>query len=322
MMTHALILADVEGIAEIYNLANMEECSKMYTQEIETCVLVLLENGVDKITVCDVHDRGDQINPKIARKGMFEKGEVRLVSRVDGIPFDSKYDFAFLIGFHGMSDTPGILPHTLRFDFKEIAVVDQRSRINIPIGEVEIYTRWLGSYGIPVMLVAGDREATYEANCFNPYRQTCCIKSYFQTNHFNTISMHDKLSQSLLSSLKLEKSLCLTPDDGEILIEFHNPDITQALVDKGCCKEDDRILFSCCADLVNNLYPLVEILQELNQEMWASNVAFLQTIKTLAKPLKREDLENSEIGPLLNNNLLFIDASSREKIMSKIQSLV
>ena len=322
MSTHALILADIEGIAGIFSLGNMEECSKLYTQEIEVCISILLANGVDKITVCDVHDKGDQIDPKIEQAGYFGKGEVILVSRVDGISFDCKYDFAFLIGFHGMSNTPGILPHTLRFDFKKIEVIYPQSGIDVPIGEVEIYTRWLGSYGIPVLLVAGDREAVYEANCFNPYRQTCCIKSFFQTSNFCTATLHKKLSQSFLSSMQLNKDLCLSPDEGEILIDFHNPDITEALASKGYQRREDRILFRSCVDLVVNLYPLVEHLQQLNQEIWATNSEFLQTIRALAKPLNRDALMKSEIGQLLSKNLLFLDAASREKIMNKVQNLI
>jgi len=319
-MKHALILADIEGIAGIYDLKEMNKCSEIYTREIEVCVSTLLSNGVDAITICDVHDKGDQINPRV--KQMGNNCVVRLVSLMGGIPFDCKYDYAFLIGFHGMSGTLGILPHTLRFDFKEIAVDNPYNGMITPIGEVEIYSRWLGSLGIPVMLVTGDREAVYEANCFNPYRQTCCLKSYLQTMSFNITSLHNKLAHSIINSLKLDKNLCLSSDEGIVIADFHNPDIVDILLDRGYNKRGSKIQFNNCAELVSGLYPLVEILQQLNQETWTTNIAFLKELRDLAIPLKRQSLEQSEIGALLKKNLLFLDSASKVKIMDNIQKII
>lgn len=79
-----------------------------------------------------------------------------------------------------MNGSSGILPHTLRFNFQQISIFSDKLKSYIPIGEVEIYIRWLGSKGIPVLLVSGDREAAYEGNCFNPYRETFCVKSLFE----------------------------------------------------------------------------------------------------------------------------------------------
>ena len=317
-MNHALIIADIEGVAGVYNLEDTDECSKKYTQEIEICIAAMLANGVDKVTVCDAHDKGNLIDPKVSQLN----GNVRLVSQVNGIPFDCKYDFALLVGFHGMEGSPGILPHTLRFDFKEIVAVNPKNGLTVPVGEVEIYTRWLGSYGIPVVLVAGDREAVYEANCFNPYRQTCCIKSYYQTNHIGSDFFHSKLSKNIFYALQLDKELCLSPDDSEILIEFHNPDITKALAGIGYQEKNGRISFQCCSDLVSNLYVLAEHLKELNREIWATNVEFLQTVRTMVQPINRADLEESDVGQLLSKNLMLLDSASREAILSKLQSLI
>ena len=318
---HVLLIADIEGIFGVYDFSNMEKSSRLYTQEIEVCIKALQANGVEKITVCDAHDAGNLIDPQITNIGTLDEHEVKLVSRVDGISFDSTYDFAILVGFHGMSESRGILSHTLRYDFKEIAVINPQYSNAIPIGEVELYTRWLGSYGIPVVLVVGDREATYEANCFNPYRHTCCVKSYYQVNSFDAESLYYKLSQSIYYAMKLDKKLCISPDDSELLIEFYNADVAESLVARGYKKRGRQILFTNCAGLVNELYILIEHLKQLNQEIWETNVAFLKDVRVLAQSLKREDLEKSEVASLLEKNLLSLDQFSREKIMEKIQAL-
>jgi len=316
-MTHALIIADIEGIAGVYDLRDKEKNSRLYTQEIEVCVKSLLEGGIDKITICDAHDAGNLIDPKITRHG-----NVKLVSQVDGLLFNPKYDFAILAGFHGMSGSRGILPHTIRDNFKEVAVIEPRTGTVIPIGEVELYTRWLGSNGVPVILVTGDRESVYEANCFNPYRQTCCIKSYHQKNAYDLDVLQRKLVLSVESALQLDKELCISQDNNEIIIEFYNPDVTEALAAEGYNIKQGKVLFANCAELVKGLYPLIDRLIQLDSEIWTVNRAFLLEVRTLAQHLKKEDLYESEIGHLLNKNLLQLDTTSREKILAKIHGLI
>jgi len=220
-----------------------------------------------------------------------------------------------------MAGSLGILPHTLRFDFKEVSVVDSRRGINIPIGEVELYSRWLGSYGIPAIFVSGDRAAVYEANCFNPYRQVCCVKSCFQSELYDRALLYEKLANSVKCALKLDKELCLSKDNNEIEVEFYNLDVADALGAMGYNKRGNRLLFSSCADFVNGLYNLVNYLKQINKTTWKTNVAFLKEVRELAQSLQKEDVAESEIGLLLNNNLFFLDKISREKIISGIKTI-
>jgi len=316
-MTHALVIADIEGITGVFDLSDLNECSKLYTQEVEVYINALKEHGIDTITICDAHDAGNLINPTIT-----QCGKVELVSRVDNITFDNKYDFAILIGFHGMSGSKGILPHTIRFNFEEVSVIEPRTGELIPVGEVELYTRWLGSYGIPVILVTGDREAAYEASCFNPYRQTCCVKSYYQTKLYDLTILHCKLASSVRNALQLDRHLCLSQDDNEVSVKFHNQDTAKALAVNGYSVKQGRVLFASCAELVNGLYPLINHIMQSDKDILATNRTFLQEVRVLAKSLKREDLSESDVGQLLNKNLLYLDAISRERIIAKIHELI
>ncbi|WP_257490669.1 M55 family metallopeptidase [Anaerosalibacter massiliensis] len=320
-MVHALIIADIEGITDIYDLKNIDDCVELYTSEIQVYIKTLFENDVTKITVCDAHDEGNLISRKIITHGDFGRGDVRIVSKVENLSFDEKYDFAILAGFHGMNGSPGILPHTLRFDFKLISSFCTKLQARIPIGEVELYTRWLGAQGIPVILVTGDREAVYEANCFNPYRQTCCVKSYFQMNQIDRIHFYEKIAYCIKCSLSLNWDICLSEDSNEIAIEFNNPDVVEALGDASYNRKENSIIFDSCSELVNNLYPLIDRLNEINNANVALNSAFIKEVRKLAVSLKKEDLAKSEIGPLLYNNLLFLDSKSRDKIMKGILAM-
>lgn len=320
-MLHVLIIADFEGIIDVYDFENIDKSRELYIEEVQVYIKALLENGVDKITVCDAHDEGRLISQKITESSGADRCKIEVVSQVYGVSFDEKYDFAILVGYHGMEGSLGILPHTLRFDFKEISVVDSKYGINIPIGEVELYSRWLGSYGIPVIFVSGDRAAVYEANCFNPYRQVCCVKSCFQSGIYDRSLLYEKLANNLKCALKLDRELCLSEDNSEIEVEFHNLDVTDALGAMGYNKRGNKLLFSSCADFVNGLYDFVNYLKQINNTTWQTNVAFLKEVRELAKSLQKEDVAESEVGPLLNNNLLFMDKISREEIISGLKAI-
>lgn len=320
-MLHALIVADMEGITDVYNFDNIDSCSKLYTDEILVYVNALFENGITKITICDAHDEGSLISGVIIANECPNRDNLRLLSRVENLTFDEKYDFAILVGFHGMSGSPGILSHTLRFDFKEVLSVFDNVGAKIPIGEVEIYTRWLGQNGIPVIFVSGDREAIYEANCFNPYRQTCCVKSYFQTTHLDKSYLYDKIACCIKNSLSLNWSACLSEDSFKIEIEFNNRDTSEVLANCGYKRKENKILFDSCTDLVNNLFTLLNRLNDIIKSNFLLNQNFIKDAKKLVSSLNKADIEKSYIRALLNINILSLDQEIRTEIMKGLKDI-
>ena len=309
---NALILADIEGIIGINDLDDREKCKTLYTKEIEVYINALLKNGVKKIILCDAHDHGTAgslISDSVI------SNQVQLISKITDIDFTNNFDFAILVGFHGMENSPGILPHTIRFDFKQICIN------NIPVGEVELFSRWLGAKGIPVILVTGDREAMYEANCYNPYRASCCVKSLLQENNaINPDLLYEKLSLNTVDALKLDKSLCISLDQDAISLEFYNPDMIH-LIDESYTKQDEKVIFKNCTEFIYRMTDLAMAVSQFTKNIFESNIAFLKEVRTLAKHIKKEDAKNSEVGKLLNNNLVFIDEKSKSKILNILREL-
>ena len=301
---HGLIIADIEGIIGIYDFMNDVENSKVvYTREIEVYIKAFQKNGVEKITVCDAHSAGDMILPRIVTEN------VALVSTVNNLSFDEKYDFAIMVGFHGRGEAHGIFPHTFRFDFKHIFI-----RGN-PVGEVEIFVRWLGAKGVPVILVTGDREATYEANCFNIYRDVCCVRSLFQSTD-DAQALYHKLAAVVDSSMLLDYDKCISSDEDEVNVQFCNPDTSKLLSQKGYLEKDGKILFASCSEFVEKLYQLIDEMNKINEFHVKINTEFLQTVRTLIKSHSREEVENSEIAHLLKTNRYFLDEASRHRILA------
>jgi len=322
-MTHALILADIEGIISINDLSEDEKSRELFTQEVELYIKTLLENSVDKITVCDAHNKGNMILPRIAK----DNDNVKLVSQVRSVSFEEKYDFAIMVGYHGMEGSNGIWSHTYRYDIKRISVYNKKLGINIPIGEVEVNTRWLGHHGIPVIFVSGDREATYEANQFNPYRQASCVRTLFQIDEIKTEPLWGKLADNLKSAIRLEWDLCLSQDDSPVLVEFYHSEMADALASKGYTKPNnpdggEGIIFRNCAELVSEIHKLADHLNRIGYETETTNIAFLKEVRKIAKDLDKEVVANSEAGPLLGTSLSLLDKTSREKIMSILKDMV
>ena len=50
-------------------------------------------------------------------------------------------------------------------------------------------------------------------------------------------------------------------------------------------------------------------------------MVFLKEVRKLTECISKEDLAESEIGSLLNNNLLFLDQVSKDKIMLWLKAI-
>lgn len=308
----ALILADLEGIFNVYDLDNIQKCQKYYYDELIVYIDALLQNGITNIYVCDVHNQGNLLNEILSA---YENVNLQVISTVASIRFDKRYDFAMLVGFHGMNGSSGILPHTLRFNFQQISIFSDKLKSYIPIGEVEIYIRWLGSKGIPVLLVSGDREAAYEGNCFNPYRETFCVKSLFEANKVSRNLMFQKIYSCVNSALKLDTFACLSEDCDSIYITFIHDDIVEALVKWGYLCKDNHLIFNCCSDLVEGLYPLVNRLIEFDKFTLSINNCFLHELRRVAFSMDKSIFDSSAIGNLLSHYTLYsLDCKTREEI--------
>lgn len=321
-MNRALIIADLEGITDVYTLENDEESRTLYTDEICMYIEALIKNEIFNIDVCDIHNEGNMIS-RIIEKYSNDDVNIQLISTMSNLTFKNKYDFAFLVGFHGMNRSCGILPHTIRFNFEEIKVYSKKLKCFIPIGEVELYSRWLGSRGIPVILVTGDREACYEGNCFNSYRETCCTKSIFENIEVQRALIYSKIKKSVGGSINLVHQKCLAEDKEEILIKFYNEDLTEFLSNLGYKRKGDNISFKTCFDFVENLDFLINKLIDFDKDCLSKNIEFLKEIRKSSSLVSKDRVINSDIGDILsNNNLCSLDSKMRDKVKLYFDNLI
>ena len=321
-MLHVLILADIEGIVGVYDLLDRAEVSHLYSEEIRVYVNTLLRNNIERITVCDAHNKGNMINYSVITDNGRNSKRVTLISQTSQISFAEHYDFAIMVGYHGMGGKLGILAHTYRNDIKSIKIIDEKKATSLSIGEVEVDARWLGSKGIPVVLVTGDSEAIQEANHFNSYRHVCCVKSIFEITQIDKIHYYKKLTQSVEAAIKLNKELCLSYDSNKIAVDFINADVVALLAKAGFGHDGNRLVFDNCASFIDCLEELYDALAIANHSIMVTNLEFLKEIRKLVSTLNKEDIVNSEIGALLNHNLITLDEFSRSRIFEKVKQIL
>lgn len=315
-----LVIADLEGIYDVYDLKNIDQYRESYNNEVISYIDALVKNGVINIDICDVHDQGNLLLQIPQR---YSKANIRIISTISGINFETKYVFSMMVGFHGMAGSLGVLPHSFRHNFKQISICCDESRYNIPIGEVEVYSRWLGSKGIPVILVAGDREAVYEGNCFNPYRETCCVKSCFENNKISCNLLFDKIQNSVYCAMKLDYGKCISTDNCPICISFTHEDQIDEFSRLGYRCKDKNIIFDSCSEFVSKLYDMVDIMIEFDKNTFTANLSLLKELRKLAPLTSRDTLINSEIGELLAGcNLFSLNRRARNKIRAYFENII
>ena len=315
-MNRALILADLEGIFNVYELEQIEQCREAYLYEVSAYVDALLQSGVTAIDVCDTHNEGTLLFPLEQR---YAGRDIHVIQTIENIRFDREYSFAMMVGFHGMEGSRGVLPHSLRFDFRQVAVFSEADHSCVPIGEGELYSRWLGSKDIPVILVTGDREAVYEGNCFNPYRATCCVKSLFENSVAAEELVFGKIRSGVKAALDLDFLSCLSADNDPLLVSFVHEDLPPFLVDHGYPVKDGWLVFDSCSAFVSQLYDLVDRLIEFDQQTIAANRKFLQQLREITPRIEKDAFDNSEEGKMLSAHTIFtLNSRTREAVREKL----
>jgi len=176
-----VIVNDIEGISGInhwhqirYGHKEFEEFGRIQvTEDVNAAIRGLRAVGATDIRVVDAHGSGGpnkNIIPEKLEKGvkLFQEGVVykRLKEAVD-----KSIAAAVFVGFHAMADTQdGFLRHTV--------TLDPRIRINGKfVGETALTAYALAGYGIPVIMVTGDKALVREASAFLPGIETVQVKT-------------------------------------------------------------------------------------------------------------------------------------------------
>lgn len=166
-MTHLLIVADMAGVSGIETLEactpgrpEYRDGTKLLTAEVNALAGAAYQSGVGTVSVLDWHAaagnlREDLLDPR-----------VRIAPR----DLSSGYSAAFLTGFHAMAGVrPGFASQTMAAGL-ELELNGQA------VGELGLVSRWLGEREVPIVLIAGDRATSLEAETFAFDTPTLTVK--------------------------------------------------------------------------------------------------------------------------------------------------
>ncbi len=158
------ISCDMEGISGVVAGKQTEmdgeeykRAQKLMTDELNAAIEGALDGGATEILVNDSHGSMrniliEELNPN----AQLISGSPKPLSMMQGI--DGSFDAAFLIGYHAQAGTAySVLDHTYS------GIVYQVSLNGRPLGETGLNAALAGYFGVPVVLVTGDKMLIEEA---------------------------------------------------------------------------------------------------------------------------------------------------------------
>ena len=157
------ISCDMEGISGVVagkqtdNGEEYKRAQKLMTSEVNAAIEGALAGGASQVLVNDSHGSMrniliEELNPS----AQLISGSPKPLSMMQGI--DESFDAAFFIGYHAQAGTAhSVLDHTYT------GIVYQVSLNDLPMGETGLNAALAGYFGVPVVLVTGDKLLVEEA---------------------------------------------------------------------------------------------------------------------------------------------------------------
>jgi len=167
-----LISTDIEGVAGVYHPQQVRSGNPEYerarhwmTQEANAAIAGAFAGGAREVYVNDSHgDFRNLLADALDPRAQVIQGKPRYLSMAAGVELGM--DGMCLIGYHARSKSHGILAHTINsFAFARVWFNEHEW------GEAGIYGALAGSYGVPVIMAAGDDVFIEETRPLFPHAQ-------------------------------------------------------------------------------------------------------------------------------------------------------
>jgi D-amino peptidase len=170
------MMTDMEGVAGVFSFDDhaspggrwYDLSRRLLTAEINAAIEGAFDSGVSEILVVDGHGAGGvNIDELDHRAKLLGGSPLPLPWGVDGT-----FDAAFIIGQHAMAGTERAhLSHTESHTAIQNVWMNGRK-----VGELGIVSAVAGHFGVPTILVTGDRAACAEAKAIIPQVETVAVK--------------------------------------------------------------------------------------------------------------------------------------------------
>lgn len=273
-MSNVLILVDLEGIIGFSSLSQVTENEKLLVVQLEKTIGILHEFSYHNITLCIVHNNNSRIASSIAHKGLCIINDFyKLVENI------TNFEFAIMVGFHGMRASGGVFDHSFRND------ITMFSYGNKEIGEIGAFTRWFISESVPVIFVSGEGLFRHElADLQNVV--THRVKSKISIDDEQTLfNEYALFSASLIASLnewqKMYTTYRIHSFSEKVFVTVDNKDKYTILGAEPYKfkTSGDFFIFSDLKDFFSNLIRFCTALSYATTAICRKNLAFIKMIR-------------------------------------------
>jgi D-amino peptidase len=190
-----LISVDIEGVAGVFHPEQTragnpeyERARRLMTAEANAVIEGALAGGATEIVVNDSHGGFRNLLPDLLHPAANAiLGKPRLLGMMSGV--DSGVAGVMMVGYHGRSQSRGILAHTINsFAFSRVWLNDQE------LGEAGIYGALAGEFGVPVIFGSGDDVFVAENQPLFPQATLVSIKTADGANSGTSLSPQSALA--------------------------------------------------------------------------------------------------------------------------------
>jgi len=198
----AYIMTDLEGVSGVNGrsdgigniIINNEEACRLLTEEVNAVIDGLVDSGVLEIIVVDGHGGSNSLQAK----NLHSQAKLETIGGgfcPVNYYLDSSYDAYLQVGAHAMMGTAaGFMHHT----FSSHAIANMWLN-DTPVGEIAIGSLCAAYFGVPMIMVSGDRAACQEAIDFSGRIETVETKvasSRYSVVNRNPLEVRKNLRES------------------------------------------------------------------------------------------------------------------------------
>ncbi len=235
MGLRVFISADIEGTAGVVSLlqcvpgeAEYEMGKRLMTGEVTAAVQGAVDAGASEVVVCDSHANMQNILPEqLHPQAELVRGAIRDSLQMQGI--DETYDALFVTGAHAMAGTHrGVLDHSW------VSRMVYNIRIDgVTLNEPCLNAVTAGYYGVPLVMVSGDRAMVEQTQAVLPDVRGAVVKEGY--SRYCARSLHPEKARALmrqtakeaLGNLKQFKPVSV-PNPLCMEIDFYRTDMADA----------------------------------------------------------------------------------------------
>jgi D-amino peptidase len=218
---------DMEGITGLADHThvgsskhNYERSRVIMTDEANHVVTAAFEEGCSEVIVNDSHSKmNNLLIERMHPETQLITGDVKPYSMVQGL--DSSFSGAMFVGYHARASMKGVMSHSMIFGVRHMYINDHA------IGEMGFNAYVAGYHGVPVLMVAGDDQAAWEAENLIPNVTTAVVKETISRSAVKSLTpakagqlLREKAAEAL-SKKDLVKPL-VPPESPVLKIEFAN----------------------------------------------------------------------------------------------------